>query len=112
MDFLKELGIEDSNSGVYAGRWLAGGGGDLESINPATGERLATVRMATAEEYDQAVDAAHAAFLRWRELPAPKRGEIVRRIGNALREKKEPSASSSPWRWARSSPRAWARCRR
>ncbi len=90
MDFLKELGIEDSNSGVYAGRWLAGGGGDLASINPATGERLATVRMATAEEYDQAVDAAHAAFLRWRELPAPKRGELVRRMGNAMRAKKEP----------------------
>ncbi len=90
MDFLKELGIEDECSGVYAGRWLEGRGGLLESVNPATGQRLASVRMATAEEYDEAVEAAHAAFLRWREVPAPKRGEIVRRLGNAMRAKKEP----------------------
>jgi len=88
-DFLKELGIEGSNSGAYAGRWLATSGAWLESRSPASGELIARVRQATPAEYDVCVLAAQEAFARWRELPAPKRGEIVRRIGERLREKKD-----------------------
>jgi aldehyde dehydrogenase (NAD+) len=50
---------------------------------------IGRVRQATAKEYEACVAAAHAAFLRWREVPAPRRGEVVRRIGNAIREKKD-----------------------
>jgi len=89
MDFLKELGIEKENSGAYHGEWLATSGDLLESRNPATGEVLATVRLGSAEDYEACVGAAHEAFLRWREVPAPARGEIVRKMGNAIREKKE-----------------------
>ncbi len=89
MDFLAELGIGDSNSGAYCGEWLSCSGEELVSTSPATGERIAGVTQATAAEYDRCVAAAQAAFERWRALPAPQRGEIVRRCGDAMRQKKE-----------------------
>jgi len=82
------LGLTESNSGVYAGEWLPGAGRDIESINPATGEGLATVRRASVEEYEQAVGTSLDVFAGWRMLPAPRRGEYVRQLGNGLREKK------------------------
>ncbi len=88
-EFLKELGIEGTNSGAYAGRWIATSGSLLESHCPATGELIARIRQATPQEYESCVQAAHEAFLRWQLVPAPKRGEIVRRIGERLREKKD-----------------------
>ena len=89
MDILAQLGIEPENSGAYAGEWLTTQGTLLESRNPATGELLASVRQATRADYEACVEASQAAFLKWRELPAPQRGEVVRRMGNAMREKKE-----------------------
>ena len=89
MNFLKQLGIEAENSGAYNGEWLKCSGELLESKNPATGEVIATVRQATTAEYEACVEAAHEAFLRWRNEPAPRRGEIVRRMGEAMREKKD-----------------------
>ncbi len=83
-----QLGLNQSNSGVYAGGWLPGAGREIESINPATGEVLATVRRASAEEYEQVIGTSVDAFAKWRMLPAPQRGEYVRLLGNALREKK------------------------
>ena len=56
------------------------------SYNPATGEPIAAVRRQTTEEYNEQVVRCQAVFKEWRMLPAPKRGEIVRRIGNAFRE--------------------------
>ena len=89
MDFLADLGIADQNSGAYAGEWLATTGASLDTFNPATGERIASVTQATAAEYDQVVDAAREAFGRWRAIPGPARGDIVRRVGDALRAKKD-----------------------
>ncbi|MBL8862966.1 MAG: aldehyde dehydrogenase family protein [Planctomycetes bacterium] len=86
---LKNLGIQANHPGAYDGAWRKTRGDLLASENPATGETLGRVRMATAADYDAVVTAAHAAFLRWRELPAPKRGEYVRRIGDRLRARKE-----------------------
>ena len=70
--------------------WIRGEGEELKSINPATNETIATVVQATADEYDAAVAAAQAGFEQWRMMPAPKRGELIRDLGNALREYKEP----------------------
>ncbi len=89
MEFLKELGIEAVNSGAYNGEWLDTKGELLDSVNPATGERIAQVRQASAEDYETCIAAAHEAFLKLREIPAPKRGEIVRLAGEAIREKKD-----------------------
>ena len=90
---LSKLQLQDVNSGACAGsdRWIAAEGGQpLVSFNPSTGEPIATVVQATADVYDRVVDEAVAAFSAWRMTPAPKRGELVRDLGNALRELKEP----------------------
>ncbi|MEM7306946.1 MAG: aldehyde dehydrogenase family protein [Planctomycetota bacterium] len=89
MDFLRELGIASENPGAYNGEWLDGSGEMLECKNPSTGEVIAKVRQAGADEYDAVIGAADDAFRRWREVPAPKRGEIVRQLGNAIREHKD-----------------------
>ena len=80
------------NAGVCAGAdsWIQGAGAELPSINPATNEVIAAVTQATAADYDAAVAAAQVGFEEWRTLPAPKRGEVIRDLGNALREYKEP----------------------
>lgn len=88
-DFLKTLGIQDTNSGAYGGTWLDCTGEVLESRSPATGEVIGRVKMATKAEYDTVVVAAEEAFKRWRSVPGPKRGEIVRRMGNAMRDNKD-----------------------
>jgi aldehyde dehydrogenase (NAD+) len=61
----------------------------IESINPATGELLGRVRTATDADYERIIVAAREAFVKWRAVPAPKRGEIVRLIGNELRAHKD-----------------------
>jgi aldehyde dehydrogenase (NAD+) len=80
------LGIEPNNSGVFAGEWLDATGETVDVINPATGESIATVTMASRDDYEKVVASSVETFSRWRELPAPKRGEYVRRFGNALRD--------------------------
>lgn len=85
---LSPLGLSETNSGVYAGGWLSGEGGDLEVLNPSTGETLAIVRQASSDEYDRVVGTSTEAFEAWRMLPAPRRGEYVRKLADALREKK------------------------
>ena len=92
-DILRELGIDAANAGVCSGidSWLRDAdGAELPSINPTTNETIATVIQATAASYDQAVAAAQASFEDWRLTPAPKRGEVIRDLGEALRRVKEP----------------------
>ena len=88
-DLLAEFGIGESHSGAYGGKWLETSGGMLDVHAPGTGELIGRVKQATEDDYEAVVAAAHEAFLRWRDVPAPKRGEIVRQIGEALREKKD-----------------------
>ena len=84
------LGLADQNSGVFGGEWLDATGEPIEVVNPTTGEALATVTMASADDYDRVVASSVETFERWRLLPAPKRGQYVRQLGDALREKIEP----------------------
>lgn len=87
---LASLGLESVNSGAWAGGALDTSGGELvASENPATGEALASVQLCDLGHYEQVVSKAQEAWLRWRELPAPKRGEIVRQMGNRMRDHKE-----------------------
>jgi aldehyde dehydrogenase (NAD+) len=94
MDLLKNLGIEPLNPGACCGpgKWL-GGGARLDSCNPATGGAIAAVEACTDENYDRVITEAQQAFLAWRMVPAPKRGELVRQIGHALRETKSALGS-------------------
>lgn len=85
-EVLEVLEIEPLNSGACGGEWLAAlSGGEIESINPSDGAAIAKIQLAGPREYDQVVRQAAAAFHSWRMIPAPKRGEIVREIGNELR---------------------------
>ncbi len=91
-DILAGLGLNDVNPGCWSGDggWLADDAAPLiESVNPATGEVIAKVRGATAADYERIVASAAAAFAEWRMAPAPLRGEAVRRVGEALRARKD-----------------------
>ncbi len=88
--FLAELGIADTNYGAaYGHEWLASGGATIASESPVDGQTIAKVSLADDEAYEKVITAAQEAFVEWRVLPAPKRGEIVRQLGEALREKKD-----------------------
>ena len=91
MEFLKKLGIKPRNYGVSTGlNWIeTDSAGELTIVSPATNEPIASVFMGTREDYDKVVDQAQKAFEEWRMIPAPKRGEVVRQIGNKLRESKD-----------------------
>jgi aldehyde dehydrogenase (NAD+) len=88
-DILEKLHIEPLNSGACYGDWIARPcGGELVSVNPATEEPLAKILLAGPADYDLVVARAREAFLDWRMLPAPKRGDIVREIALELRAHK------------------------
>lgn len=91
MDFLSVLKIEAKNKGVSTGRtWMESSGPSLESFSPVNGKLIGTVASADKQSYDLVVAKAQEAFREWRSWPAPRRGEIVRQIGDALRHYKEP----------------------
>jgi aldehyde dehydrogenase (NAD+) len=86
---LRPLGIEAENRGAFDGTWIDTHGERVESLNPATGEPIAAVRLATAGEYERVAAASVAAFEEWRTWPAPRRGEVVRQLGEELRRHKQ-----------------------
>lgn len=86
---LKNLGVKAKNNGTSTGSHSTGNGGELKSYTPVTGEYIASVTSTTKEEYEQVVTTAQQAFLQWREVTAPLRGEIVRQFGQKLRAHKE-----------------------
>src|ERR1022692_4265454 len=87
---LERLGIEPMNSGACGREWIASPGGPtIASLNPADGQELASVRMASEQDYEAIVAQSVEVFERWRMLPAPKRGQIVREIGDELRRFKD-----------------------
>ncbi|MGF6930115.1 aldehyde dehydrogenase (NAD+) [Chitinophaga sp. W2I13] len=89
-DILKAFGITAAQSGISTGtHWLPAHGEEITSVSPVNNKKIITVRSASREDYDQVVAVAQEAFKEWRTWPAPKRGEIVRQIGVALREHKE-----------------------
>lgn len=87
---LQQLGIQPLNQGISTGtnNW-DGNGALLESKSPVDGHVIGTVHLGGAQDYDKVVDTAHQAFLVWRNLPAPKRGEIIRQMGDRLRLHKD-----------------------
>src|ERR1700692_1102003 len=94
MDFLKELGIKEHNAGSSTGlKWFDNSKQTIESISPVNGKHIAVASVTTKENYEQIINKAQEAYLIWRTWPAPKRGEIVRQIGEALREKKHELGS-------------------
>src|SRR5436190_4342708 len=86
-ELLKRLGLEPVSTGAFCGEWMAGGG-LLESVSPIDGSVLAQVNLANLEQSERVIERAESAFKTWQNVPAPKRGEIIRQFGNALRESK------------------------
>ncbi|MEO5996520.1 MAG: aldehyde dehydrogenase family protein [Chitinophagaceae bacterium] len=90
MDFLKHFNISASNKGVSTGlQWLDSGSETIESFSPVDGRLIAAVSISDSDGYEKMMNKATSAFKEWRLWPAPKRGEIVRQIGEALRQNKE-----------------------
>jgi aldehyde dehydrogenase (NAD+) len=87
-DIRRTLNITENHPGGFAGEWL-GSGPTLDVITPIDGAHIGSVRQITVAEYDRIVARAHAAFLQWRTVPAPKRGELIRQLGVRLREHKQ-----------------------
>lgn len=88
---LSTLGIEKMNEGVATGtKWLKSGGEKIDSFSPVDGKLIASVTAADQKNYEAVVTQAQKSFEEWRMYPAPKRGEIVRQVGDALRKYKDP----------------------
>ena len=91
MDFLKTLRIESINKGVSTGtQWITSKGETIDSFSPVDGKKIGSVIAADKESYEAVLNKAEEAFKTWRLIPAPKRGEVVRQVGEALRQYKEP----------------------
>jgi len=87
---LKELGIEDVNAGTSTGHDFFGSGEIIESYSPVDGALIGKVRSTTKEDFEKVMTTATAGFKTWRLMPAPQRGEIVRKFNDELRRLKEP----------------------
>lgn len=95
MEFLKDLGLKKSMSATCTGTsWLTHKNNKKSNIvSPINGKTIAQIQLATAEEYDRVIEQAAQGFAFWRTVPAPRRGDIVRRIGIKLRKNKAPLGS-------------------
>ncbi|KAK7794821.1 hypothetical protein R5R35_009389 [Gryllus longicercus] len=82
--FLKDLGLKRTNAGVYNGLWEANGE-IITSLCPATGEPIAEIQQGSLQDYEKCIQEAQKAWHIWADIPAPRRGSIVREIGEALR---------------------------
>lgn len=88
---LTNLGIVEINPGAFAGQWLDGSSRQ-EVFSPVDGSRIATVGNCSAAECDGIIAACHRAFPDWRQVPAPKRAEVVKSLGEEIRARQEDLA--------------------
>jgi len=87
---LKALGLKEINDGTSTGSNNFGNGETISSYSPTDGSLIGKVTTTTEADYAKVMDSATSAYLEFRNMPAPQRGEIVRQFGNKLRELKEP----------------------
>lgn len=87
-NFLLELGIKSVNYGAFNGEWLKTGGEELVSYSPINGKEIARVKMADEKDYEKVIEKSQKVFPEWSMYPAPKRGELVRQMGEILRKHK------------------------
>ncbi|MEY3436473.1 MAG: hypothetical protein RL335_929, partial [Bacteroidota bacterium] len=102
-DFLTQLGISSHNHGLSTGQqWLGSSSGSITSFSPVDGKPIASVSLADRKGYDDVIQKAGAAFLEWKNWPAPKRGEVVRQLGQKLRAYKDPLGRLVSWEMGKS----------
>ncbi|HMQ46779.1 MAG TPA: aldehyde dehydrogenase family protein [Saprospiraceae bacterium] len=105
--FLKKLGIRKFNAGTSTGIESSNSGKYIKSVSPVDGELIGSVSKTNPEEYEQVIGKAQAAFRIWREIPAPKRGEIVRQYGEELRKFKDPLGRLVSYEMGKSLQEGW-----
>ena len=86
---LKSIDMQDNYAAAGTGSWLVCDGPEIASVSPINNRKLGTVQAATVKSYEQVISRSSEAFQFWRDVPAPKRGEVVRQIGTALRKRKK-----------------------
>ena len=90
-EILSRLGIQENNQGASTGaNWIASSGAKIASVSPVDAQVIAHVNMATEAQYNQVIEKAQSAFIEWRTVPAPKRGEVIRQLAERIRFYKEP----------------------
>lgn len=102
-----ELNLKEQNNGTSTGRQNYGGGAVIESRSPVDNKLIGSVTATTAEEYEQVISNAREAFIQWRTMPAPQRGEIVRQFGLKLREKKDALGKLVSYEMGKSLQEGW-----
>ncbi|HEX6914444.1 MAG TPA: aldehyde dehydrogenase family protein, partial [Chitinophagaceae bacterium] len=91
MELLSALNIGNETYGASTGtQWLKTAGSKMDSFSPVDGKRIGAVVATSEQDYETIVQQAEKAFREWRMWPAPRRGEVVRQLGEALRQYKEP----------------------
>jgi aldehyde dehydrogenase (NAD+) len=88
--FLKKLDLQKKNDGTWTGQKSIKSETYIDSFSPVDGNLIGSVGVTSKKDYDKVLKTASKAFLEWREMPAPKRGEVVRQYGEELRKFKEP----------------------
>ena len=96
LDFLDKLRIKDVNLGGYSDKWL-GSGSDLDCITPVDGTLIAKVKQCNPGDYEDIMQTSSEVFKKWRVEPAPKRGEVVRKLANAFRKNKTSLGKLISW---------------
>ncbi|MDA9555404.1 aldehyde dehydrogenase family protein [Pelobium sp.] len=106
---LKNLGIDAINDAVSTGaQWFSSVNSTLKTIHsPVDGKKIADVKFATPQDYENAISVAQQAFLTWRMMPAPKRGEIVRQLGEELRLHKDDLGKLVSYEMGKSLQEGW-----
>src|SRR5215204_1478809 len=90
-DILNQLGILAANSGTSTGKeWIQSTAKEITSYSPVDGKKIASVTICDEAGYEKVMEKAQQAFLQWRMYPSPKRGDIIRQVGEALRKYKDP----------------------
>ena len=99
---LKNLAVEPKQKGCSTGGPWMGSGSEIAAVSPVDGSLLGSVQKATVEDYENLIERAEHAFLSFRKIPAPQRGELVRQFGNKLREKKLDLGQLVSWEMGKS----------
>ncbi len=105
--FLQQLRLKEYNKGNSTGEQWLGGNTTIDSVSPVDGEKTGTVEVVNYNTYNSVITTAQQAFLEWRSVPAPKRGEVVRQVGEALRQHKHELGQLVSYEMGKSLQEGW-----
>jgi aldehyde dehydrogenase (NAD+) len=97
LTFLDELEVRGTSSGAAFGEWIETQGETIASVSPADASEIGRVKLASRHDYERVMEKALAAFESWRDIPAPKRGEVVRLLGEEFRRHKAALGALISW---------------